>query len=638
MPKLLKALLAGFLSATLAACSCGTPSSMSPTSQTVSAGVRVSDEEFESFLDDYVISTCEESYLAAHHYFVHPEDYGVDLSRCKVTLGNFILTSEEKEEIQDRLEKLQGWNPDSLSKTNRQIYQQMLWQTQLDSEMSDPKFDYLTNVWSTTSSVPMNLVSIFTEFQLFEESDLQPLVELIEDVPRYADEAMDYTRKQADLGFFAIQFDETLQSIADTLKTREDSPITHALYEEIESLNLGDQKTAEWKEKVNTALQESFFPAFETMRNELNKLKDKNKPMAGMSSYENGKEYYELLLRSYSGTNLKPDEIRREVQLNAYALLDDYAELTDKSGGEYTPSPKTSFKNVSEIIPFLEERYPASFPIVDTMDYEIMPLPDEQSTEGICAYFVVPPIDSTRPYEIRYNRRDYGENASSLDLYHTFAHEGIPGHMYQEQYMHEHATHPVQYMIGNIGVTEAYANYAANQTLAWLNVNENDLKYWELTDGYSNCTILLMDLQINYDGMTRTEFVSSYGEVNAGLYDRLTENPCGFFGYYFGSMELEDLREITQEALGDEFDDVRFNQAILDSFSCNFEIIKDNVQDYIDSVRMSVYGDDSSKSSSGSSLPATKSNKGKDRSRQKTPLSKDSATPAPIEGSGADFE
>lgn len=573
-----------------------TQSSVSVSESVIPIGPEaISNEDFESFLDQYVIEMCERDYTLAHHYFEHPEKYGVDISKCKVTLGSILPDADDLQYEKDLLKRLESMQDEELSKSNRQIRQQLLWQTKLYVESAEEKYQYLDNIWSTVGGVPSVLTDFFSEYQIFGEEDVKPLVELINDVPRYVDDALAYSKKQAELKTLAFDLDTVLDACQSMVKSKDDSPITKELLAEIDGLNLEDKAKADsLKKEIRDALNTSFFPAFQTIIDGVNSLKEQNGKIKGLASYKNGREYYELLLKSNSGSDAKVEEIRDEIRTAMDSAVNEYRKIL-RSKPEViaeADDPQTRFKNVADIMPFLEERYPAKFPIVDTMDYEIKELSNEQATNGVMAYFVVPPIDSKRPYEIRYNARDYASDPSSLQLYDTFAHEGIPGHMYQTQYEKEHFHHTAQYFLSSFGMQEGYATYAAYQTCSWSGVNEDVLKVWELADLYSNYSVLLMDLQVNYDGYSLSEFEDVWGAGSEPIYKQLAENPSLFFGYYYGNLKISELQTIAKESLGPDYDDVAFNTALLEAGNVEFGIVEENVQDYIDSVRSGKYGEE----------------------------------------------
>lgn len=548
----------------------------------------VSDEEFEKFLDQYVIDVCENDYSNAHHYFVDPEAYGIDISKAKITLGTLVATDEDKEFTENILKTLKNWDPDSLSKTNSQIYRQLEWMYTLESDSNAARFDYVAPIWSEMSGVQSSLTDFFSEYHLYTKADIDPLIKLIQDTPRYVQEALEYSKKQAEKGMLRLNLDDVISYCQNILDTADDSPVAKELDEEVDSLLLEVTEGDEYKQKIRAALAESFFPAFQTIIDGLSNLEDSIVPIEGMAAYPSGKDYYSLLLRNYSGTS----QTEQEMYANIYAAMNkastEYRAVikNNASASVSSSDPKTKFKSVSEIMPYLEENYSKEFPTVEPMEYEVKPLSTEQSKNGVVAYFVVPPIDETdRPYEIRYNERDYGGDASALSLYSTFAHEGIPGHMYQTQYEKEHFTHTAQYFLSSMGMQEGYATYAATQACRWSGVSSDKLKVWELSDLYSNYMILIMDIQINYDGMSLEEFNETWSGDFDDLYYQLAENPGVFFAYHYGYYMISELRNKAETELKNKFDAVEFNNVLLSAGNVEFGIVEENVQEYIDSKK-----------------------------------------------------
>lgn len=590
-------LLLVFLSSLLAAgCAQPSASSSSQSNTTTSESVSyettaVSNTEFENFLDQYVVKLCESSYLLTHRYFEHPENYGIDLDKCKITLGTFTPDPEELAFEKKALSILESFEDTNLNTTNKQIREQLIWELNLTVNMSDEKFEYLGSIWSEISGVQASLTDTFSEFQLYTEEDVEPLIALINDVPRYVKEALDYSSKQAEAKTFAIDLGTVVATCQSIVNSKDDSPVTSELMAEVDALGLDSEKSETYKQQIRDALQQSFFPSFQTIIDGLNGLKDKNGTVKGMASYKNGREAYEYVLQSYAGSSDDIEVMKEEIRTAMDDAVTEYRSiLRTNAEAAMVEEPETRFTSVSEIMPFLEERYPAEFPIVKTMDYEIKELSPEQSKNGVMAYFVIQPIDSKRPYEIRYNARDYGSDPSSLTLYDTFAHEGIPGHMYQAQYNRDHFKHPIQYFLSSFGMQEGYATYAAYQTIPWTGIDEDTARVWELTDQYSNYSVLLMDIQINYDDYSLDEFENVWGKGSEAIYNQLAENPGVFFGYYYGCLKILQLQDIAKESLGEIYDPVSFNNALLQAGDVNFGLIEENIQSYINNARSSAYG------------------------------------------------
>ena len=571
----------------------------------------ITNAEFSAFLDRFVLEQCQDDYTTCHSYFENPQAYGIDPAKCDITLGTFFTTQEDVDELQDWLNELLAMDDSDLSKINRQIRQAFIREFELSLELCNEKYEYLGNIWSSDDGIPSLLVTYFSEYRLYSVDDVPYLVKLLEDVPRFVEEGLEFTQKQIEAKTFSIDMDEALDTCESVLKNQKDSAVTSELFAEVDGLYLSESDSKKAKEAIEKALNESFFPAFETMVSGLKAVEKQNKALAGLGSFENGKSYYELLLKSQVGTDETIEELREEIKRAMNDTTDAYRRLlrNNEEAILEAEDPQTSFTSIEEIMPFLEERYPAKFPVVDTMDYEIKPLSDEQSTPGIVAYFVRPCVDSTRPYEIRYNVRDYGNDPASLEMFDTFAHEGIPGHMYQAQYNKEHYVHIAQYFLDNLSFTEGYATYAANCALEWVNLDKDVLEAYRLMEFYPQYNVLLMDLQINYDGYSKRQFRDVWGEGYEDIYDQLAQNPGVFFSYYYGSLKIMELQAIAEEALSNDYDDVAFNNALLQAGDVDFSIIEENIQDYIDSVRTGKYSDEPVSSRSSSKSSSSKSNK-----------------------------
>jgi uncharacterized protein (DUF885 family) len=92
-----------------------------------------------------------------------------------------------------------------------------------------------------------------------------------------------------------------------------------------------------------------------------------------------------------------------------------------------------------------------------------------------------------------------------------------------------------------------------------------------------------MDVDINYYGMTRSEFAEEYGKGQDNLYTQLADNPGVYLSYYYGYYTIAMLRSQAKESLGDNFNDVDFNAALLSGGSVNFDIKERYVEEYIQS-------------------------------------------------------
>ena len=145
------------------------------------------------------------------------------------------------------------------------------------------------------SGLHQSLISVFSEYILRNEKDIQDLITLINDVPRYTNDVLEYTKKQADKNTLQFDYDSVTQDIQDVINNKADSSITSALYNAIDALNLDEEKTTSYKAQVKDAMDTSFFPSYQAMLDTLTSLQYNVQPLQGLSNYKNGKKYLSLI-------------------------------------------------------------------------------------------------------------------------------------------------------------------------------------------------------------------------------------------------------------------------------------------------------------------------------------------------------
>ncbi|MCF0105958.1 MAG: DUF885 family protein, partial [Holdemanella sp.] len=485
------------------------------------------------------------------------------------------------------IENIKSFDVEKLDKDQQNIYYEIVAEDELSNAKDDEKFDYIQNQWSSMNGVHQDLISFFTEYILRTEADIADLITLLNDTPRYMNEVLDYTRKQADEGLMHIDYDRVIEDMQNVINTQDNSAILNELYDEIEQLNLGLYKTADYKNQVKIAFNIAFIPSFENAISVLNELKPKNKELTGLSNMPNGQEYYTYMVQEATGSYEDIETIRSNLEAELLTIIVTAQDLMSKNENvfEEADAVKTQFNTPEEIMQFLLDNYKKDCVEISPIQYEINPLSDEQSNDGVVAYFVMPALDSTTKRQIRFNRRDYGDDMSSLDTYTTFAHEGIPGHMFMAQYGLDNYKYNIQHLYGGLGFTEGYATYSQFKAMEYLDVDQQYIdayKYNEILTYYYVC---LMDISIHYDGLSYDEFVEMYSDMFGtdlkALYNQLADSPASFLSYYYGYLQIENMRTEAEYVLGSKFNEKEFTDVILQSGPVNFDIIYRNVCDYI---------------------------------------------------------
>lgn len=588
-------LLAGLLVFSAAGCQ---PQEAQP--QTQSDEPTAEQERFDAFIEKEFVDTMESDYTTAHVYLQDPEAFGVDPDQISVSLGTRMDEESQEEAMASftaTCEEFRTFDRDELSVEQQDIYDIFDYQVSLSEALSDAKFDYYAPLFESISGLHYQLPTLFADWQLRNEEDVQDLITLMSDVRPYVDSALEYTRTQEEQGLLMLDLDSVISYCEGIVESGEDSAVLQAMNDCIAALELDEEKTAQYQQQLADAFAESFLPAYadilDTMR-DLQANGDNNEQ--GLAQFEHGKEYYALLLQQSVGSNKTPEEIKtmmeeafnehlQQLQLFAMAYPEETQQVLEQD------LPKTGYTSYDEILQDLQSHIFDDFPQVEDLRYQIEDVNEEiASDSGVAAYFNVPSLDGDTVKQLRVNPNNAG--VDSIDTYATVAHEGFPGHMYQYAYMYENVDSNFIKALANVGAyTEGFAVYAQYESLKYLDgISQEVLDVYREYELLTYCLVIAADIGIHYEGWSLDEFENYFTEMGLSigsgdaLYAQLQANPAVFETYYVGYHEIMDLREKAEDALGENFDAKAFNEALLESGTAPFNVVERHIDAYIENA------------------------------------------------------
>jgi uncharacterized protein (DUF885 family) len=329
-----------------------------------------------------------------------------------------------------------------------------------------------------------------------------------------------------------------------------------------------------------------------------------------VSANPNGAMCYRAAVRNFSTLDLSPRQIH-ELGLEQVAKLDaEMLAIARRSFGasEVPPllerlktDPKYTFRTGEEVVSYSEEALGRAktaigkwFGILPKADVVIRRYPAFRERSAAGEYHV-PAEDGSRPGAYFILTYDPTKRSRSGSQSVTF-HETIPGHHLQIAIAMERksAIHPIARYLRNAGYTEGWALYA-ERLADEMGLYSSDLdRMGMLSDQRWRAARLVVDPGIHVLGWTRERAIkyllanttASRDEVEAEV-DRYIIWPGQATAYMLGMLEIRQLRDGAESALGPRFDIREFHDRVLEDGSLTLPMLRDKIERWIAEARVS---------------------------------------------------
>lgn len=543
-------------------------------------------EEFEKFLTEEYIETVSSDALTLHYSLKNPSAYGIE--KPELTLGEIddesIINGEK--EIREVLEELETFNPDEL--TERQKDDWNMLHEYLEIQIRFEGLSYYQNLFSPAQSVTDALITNFTEFKFYDEEDVQDYLVLLEDVPRYLEECLAYTKKQSEMGLFMTDFsvDKTVEEIDKFLSKEGDSALIISFENKLKDV---EYETDEYLKENRAIVNEQILPAYQYVKEELLKLRGTH-CFETLADTEEGKAYYEALYYYKTGSSLAPSDMLQKGKNRLISILQEYMGLMYKDSTLVNRYSSVNFeiKQPDEILREYQDLLLNHFPKGPEVTYAAEYLDQSITNDATIAYYLIPPFDYIEDNVIKIN--PLATKGDTTTLYTTLAHEGFPGHCYQTTYYYDTNPHPIRTLVENLGYTEGYAMYVEMYSFDWLLEDDPNLARFLALDTELNYLLqALIDIGVNYEGWGKEgirSFLREFGFVDSdemvnGLYEYVVSDPGLLLPYGIGLLEMNDLRNTAENEMKDQFNEVEYHRVLLEAGPMYFDLLTEKVNDYV---------------------------------------------------------
>lgn len=551
-------------------------------------------KKFDRFLNSCFREYAAENTVTLHFKLSNPSAYGIK-APVSPTYGDLSSDTLKKNcsRSKELLQKLYTFPTSSLTKKQKLTWQ--IFQDYLNESIMNEKYILYSSPLGTNglqSEIPVTL----SEYRLDNEKDIKDYLSLVNQVPELFTQILDFEQERRNAGIISPSFviSDTIDQIDQFLNASEENNLLIQSFEErlaeVESLSK-DQK-ASYIANNRLLVTDKVLPAYKSLKTSLQAYTNDSKNTSSkerLCEYKNGQDYYKFLLMSNVGTDFSPEDCITILESQLKNTVKDISSLTTKNKDLYTEylSATPALSAPKEIMNTLKNDSLIDFPEIKNISCQLKNVPDALSGTSACAFYLVPPIDSTKDNIIYINK----SRVDSNELFSTLAHEGYPGHLYQTNYFLTTNPSPLRTFLHCAGYDEGWGTYAqlySYNFIKFKNVDEQTTK--QLRQLYRDNDLLslslssLCDLYVNYknyDENALVNYLQTYGIDKDGaqnLYRYVIENPTTYLSYSIGCYELDQLKQTMSDSLGKAFKISDFHEAVLNVGSCNFSILRQEIE------------------------------------------------------------
>lgn len=550
-------------------------------------------EDFDTLANEVFLDNVQSDSITLNYTLANPEKYGI--TNYKPTLGDFTLDAmkESLAKSENYSARLKAIDYRKLTDDQKLTYDVMKDYYKVDDNAEDLLLYY--EVLSPTVGLQAQLPILYAEYSFYDKDDIDAYLELLPCTYDYFNQIIEFEKLKSDAGLFMSDrsADDIIKQCEALIADKENNFLITVFNDKVKQYDgLTKDEIKAYQEKNKEAVLNYVIPAYQLIIDGLKSLKGTGTNEGGLCNLDKGKEYYKSLVRTETGSNRSVEELIK--------LLDKYMDKNiasmqtllakDASLLDQASNPSYPMTDPEEILTYLQDAIKDRFPDMDKVNYTIKYV--HKSLEDFIspAFYLTPAIDNYEENSIYINGSDKFDLSQ---IFTTLAHEGYPGHLFQNVYYAQQNPAPIRSTMNFGGYSEGWATYVEMISYHMAGIDDNLASILE----ENNAVILMMyaraDIGINYEGWTRKES-DEYLKGMLGITDEETldqfyiamvEEPANYLQYTIGYIELMELRDKAEKTLGDKFSEKDFHEFILKTGPSQFFVIDKYLEKWIKSVK-----------------------------------------------------
>ena len=543
-------------------------------------------EKFQRYTISFFKENASANEITMHYLLENPEKYGLKKSKSLYGKMKKEDVLNEKNKISDEIKKLKKFRKKELTRKQQNTYEVLM--DYLSRQEKLAMYPYYERVLGKSSGQQVQILLTLSEYRLKNEQNIKSYFKLLRGLNAYFDSLIEYSKEQVKRNLFISDesLEETLKQIK-SVTTQKDNMLAATFnlrISEVKGINAATKK--QYCRENKKIVKMEVIPAYERLYSHLQALKGNGKNKNGLYYYKNGKDYYEALVTQKTGSAKTVEEMIEISDQTIEKCLRKLIKLQKKYPNiinRYRKSKKNIkiVQNSQKVLNKLRQKMVKYYPKAPKGSCKVKYVHKTMEEYTSPAFYMVPAVDSYKENVIYINK------SQTAELYPTLAHEGYPGHLYQNVYYAAKGDDPVRYLLDYPGYSEGYATYVEGFSYSMMDAEGYGDIYQQMNMEMYEYNLALcsrVDFGVHYEGWKKKDvraYLRSFGMEKSQadeLFQMIIENPANYLSYYIGYQEFHELLTDYKNKAGKQYNLKAYHTEILDAGPCSFDILRRRIE------------------------------------------------------------
>lgn len=542
--------------------------------------------EFDSFTEQLFLNDIAANTINLHYTLAYPENYGITEYAISLGDGSYSSMLAGYSGMRELKNELLEFEYGELSAKQQFTYDIMM--DYIETELLAEDLLLYSEVLGPVTGYQAQLPVLLAEYRFRTVQDIEDYLALVALVDDVFTEIVEFEKLKSEAGLFMPDYtaDAVIDQCRQFIENPEENYMLDVFETEMQELSidgLTEEKKQEYIQKNRELITTELVAAYQILVDGLESLKGTAKNDKGLCYFEDGVRYYEYLVRSVTGSSKSVEKLLADTQQFITMSLVEMGAILERNPAALNEFATYQFcetepdKILEDLIVKIQEDFPELPDVKHVIKY-VHPSMEEHMSP---AFYLTPPVDDYMNNVIYINKAQINQN-----LYTTMAHEGYPGHLYQNVYTASKNLPLIRNMFSYQGYSEGWATYVEYYSYGLGELDEDLSACLVLNNAVIFALHAYADMGIHYLGWGLEEvdqFLTSYGlggEVAQWMFETMVNEPANYLSYFVGYMEMLNLRDAAEKAWGEEFTLKKFHEAVLTLGPAPFDLLEKAIEVY----------------------------------------------------------